>query len=46
MSGFAAAGARPRLIVITGERGAGKSVVCARLAALLVVCRPGTVLLG
>jgi nucleoside-triphosphatase THEP1 len=25
----------PRLIVITGERGAGKSVVCARLAALL-----------
>ncbi len=34
MSGAAKAG--PRLFVITGERGAGKSEVCARLAALLV----------
>jgi nucleoside-triphosphatase THEP1 len=33
MSGAAKAG--PRFFVITGERGAGKSVVCARLAALL-----------
>ena len=34
MSGAAEAG--PRLFVITGERGAGKSVVCARFAALLL----------
>jgi nucleoside-triphosphatase THEP1 len=33
---MSAGAAGPRLFVITGERGAGKSVVCSRLAALLL----------